>query len=121
MINKVLPVPKSRYTGAYGWETDLEEDNLILLARMYCHFDPRILEIGAEYGRSASAFAYALTQSDEFGQVEIHSLDLFPTDHGTVGDLLAFYKQTISQFEGKAKIKIEQGKNARRFIFKLVF
>lgn len=64
--------PPSPITQIPGWQTDAEEAALIDLARAV-PANGLILEIGAEWGRSAAAFALGSVQS-----VEIISVDLFP-------------------------------------------
>ncbi len=82
-------VPVSPHTGVPGWETDAEEDLLSFYASQVPE-KGRIVEIGAEYGRSAAAF---LMSSHE--TVDLISIDIFPMDHPEVGDLMAAYEANL--------------------------
>ncbi len=84
-------VPLSPYTGVPGWEEDIEEEVLIGLASKVPEHG-QIVEIGAEYGRSAAAL---LRGSDS--SVAVTSIDLFPTDHPVVGDLFAAYWNNLEE------------------------
>lgn len=66
--------PRAGITGVPGWETPAEQTYLVDLAH---DVKPEgvIVEIGAEYGMSASLFCFASRPS-----VIIHSIDLFPDD-----------------------------------------
>lgn len=69
-----VPAPRSGITGVPGWETAAEQDLLVKLAGDV----PKvglIVEVGAEYGMSASLFAHGAHPS-----VRIVSIDLFPDD-----------------------------------------
>lgn len=76
--------PKSIHTGVPGWESPNEENKLIELARLIPD-GGLIVEIGGEYGRSASQFLYATQGKD----IKVVTVDLFPTDHHVAGDLFA--------------------------------
>ena len=82
-------VPLSPYTGVPGWEEDGEE---MALAELAAHVPEGgvIVELGAEYGRSAATFCKHAKPS-----VMIVSIDLFPKDHPQVGDLLAAYTANL--------------------------
>jgi predicted O-methyltransferase YrrM len=82
-------VPVSPITGVPGWLSDSEEAELIRLAGLV-GTGGVIVEIGAEYGRSAAALCSGAAPS-----VTIISIDLFPTDHPVVGDLMAAYKSNL--------------------------
>jgi len=84
-------VPKSPHTGIPGWDTDAEEEMLIKLARTVPDGGV-IVEIGSEYGRSAGAFLLGSKRT-----VRLVSVDLFPTDHPLVGDLLAAYQGNVEE------------------------
>lgn len=67
-------VPRSPFTGAPGWETPAEEDELMVRAQNVPE-GGFIFEIGAEYGMSAAAFCKMAKPS-----VTIWSCDLFDVD-----------------------------------------
>ena len=92
-------VPKSDLTGVRGWLTSVEEAELIRLAQLYSPLNgATILELGGEYGRSASAFAYAL-QMGKRTHAQIHTIDLFPANHGVVGDLFKVWLENTAPFK----------------------
>lgn len=64
--------PLSHITGVPGWESQAEQELLVVLAR---HLQPGsiIVEIGSEFGMSASLFRYGAPPD-----VEIYCVDLFP-------------------------------------------
>lgn len=66
--------PTSYLTGVPGWETPSEQALLVRLAQKVPP-DGVIVEIGAEFGMSASLFAYGAAAT-----VDIYSIDLFPGD-----------------------------------------
>lgn len=66
--------PHSYITGVPGWETPGEQ-NLLLRLAQEVPLKGVIVEIGAEYGMSASLFCYGAHQT-----IEIVSIDLFPGD-----------------------------------------
>jgi len=76
--------PPSPVTGIPGWETPAEEQALIEYARRVPS-PGVIVEIGAEYGRSAAAFASATLDKP----TTIVSVDLFP------GDLLEHHRTNL--------------------------
>lgn len=82
--------PKSQYTGIPGWHDDIEERQLISLAQQFGK--KHVVEIGGEYGRSAGAFFYAL---QDRADVNIWTIDKFPTDHHAVGDLRAAWRHNV--------------------------
>lgn len=86
--------PKSVHTGVYGWETPPEENALIELVKQVPNRQAVIVELGGEYGRSASQFAYALRTYNKSGHV--YTIDLFPTNHPVVGDLMKAWYLNIS-------------------------
>lgn len=77
--------PRSSITGVPGWETDAEQRLLVELARGVPE-GGLIVEIGAEFGMSASLFAHATRGKSG---VRIVSVDLFP------GTMLAQHIQTL--------------------------
>ena len=77
--------------GVAGWHTEAEESLLIELATRVPD-SGRIVEVGGEYGRSACEFAFA-TRGTE---IEIFTIDLFPTNHPKVGDLLKTYNYHLN-------------------------
>jgi predicted O-methyltransferase YrrM len=88
--------PLSVTTGIPGWETPAEEVDLISLAS---GLNPNsvIVEIGGEYGRSASQFAVAVK---DIGGVKIFTVDVFPKDHhfgADYGGLLEVYRKNIDK------------------------
>lgn len=104
-------VPQSPITGVRGWLTDKEEQELIRLAQLYTpDTHAVILELGGEYGRSASAFAYALKHSPNS---EVHTIDLFPANHGVVGDLLPIWKENTEPLREWVKIIPHQCESSR--------
>lgn len=76
--------PRSYITGVPGWETPAEQELLVRLSADVPQ-GGLIVEIGAEYGMSASLFAYSAHSS-----VEIISLDLFP------GELLNQHRANLT-------------------------
>lgn len=66
--------PRSPFTGVPGWETQNEQEALLHYASQVPG-SGLILEIGGEYGMSASLFAKAAPQT-----VDIVTIDLFPGD-----------------------------------------
>jgi predicted O-methyltransferase YrrM len=87
--------PKSALTKVYGWETVAEEYALVELVKQLPAKDAVIVELGGEYGRSASEFAYALRAYGKQGHV--YTIDLFPTNHPVVGNLLDAWRVNISE------------------------
>lgn len=88
--------PLSKYTSVPGWETEAEEEALIYLAQTYVSNGGCVVEIGGEYGRSASEFGYALKNKK---RVRIFTIDLFPSTHhfaSQYGGLLNVWKQNIA-------------------------
>lgn len=66
--------PRSPFTGVPGWETQPEQQVLMLYASQVPN-GGIIVEIGGEFGQSASLFAKAADPS-----VDIFTFDLFPGD-----------------------------------------
>lgn len=117
MSNDFLPaegVPKSPFTGVPGWDTIDEERRLMDIAsKVKPH--GTIVELGVEYGRGTAAMATAAGPD-----VKIYSIDLFPTDHPLVGDLLEAHKHnlTVAGFAGRTiifKVDSKQAGEAWRF------
>lgn len=88
-VDKGIPV--SKLTGVPGWETDDEEDTLCFYASQVPE-NGVIVEIGAEYGRSASQFLKSSGPS-----VTVLSMDLFPMTHHAVGDLMDACKSNLQE------------------------
>ncbi len=86
-------VPISPITGIPGWETEAEEKHLIFYAGLVPDRGA-IVEIGAEYGRSAGAF---LTATKSHPEIKVYSIDLFPRDHHLVGDLRDTYTNNLKE------------------------
>ena len=86
--------PKSVTTGIPGWEQPSEEMLLIELARKYVPDNGIIVELGGETGRSAGQFLYATIEKEN---VIVHTIDLFPTDHHDVGDLMKAQRDNIRE------------------------
>lgn len=90
-------VPVSSATGVPGWRNapmEAEEKTIIRLASDFIPDDGIAVEIGTEYGRGASEIAFGVRQRSG---VQIFSIDLFPMDHGEVGDLLACWMANIEE------------------------
>jgi len=87
--------PLSIHTGCPGWETAAEENVLIDLVKRAPDKDAVIVELGGEYGRSASQFAFALLAHKKQGHV--YTVDLFPTDHPVVGRLWAAWHANLKE------------------------
>lgn len=77
--------PISDITGVPGWETPDEQNYLVELARQVPD-DGLIVEIGGEFGQSASLFARGAAD-----QVRIVTIDKFP------GDLLDQHRQNLDE------------------------
>lgn len=90
-------VPLSPITGVPGWEEDIEEEVLSFYAA-HVPAGGIIVELGAEYGRSAATFCRSAKPD-----VMIVSTDLFPYSHPEVGDLLVAYIANLraAGFEGR--------------------
>lgn len=95
--------PLSKLTNCPGWETESEQ---LVIAR-YCELIPadgRYLEIGGEYGMSASiACKYAPASA------EIVSIDLFPTP------ILHAHKSNLAEagFDGRSKQIVSDSKKVK--------
>lgn len=96
-------VPTSPLTGVPGWTADVEEVELRRLAALV-PAGGTIVEIGAEYGRSAAAFCSGADAS-----ATIISVDLFPFDHPVVGDLMAAYKSNLERAGFKDRTSVMRG------------
>lgn len=83
----------SRTTGVPGIETYAEEGALIQLA-LAVPESGVIVELGGEYGRSASQFAYALKLSGH-KSAKVYTVDLFPENHWFVGKLLLAWDSNL--------------------------
>ena len=77
--------PHSHITGVPGWESPAEQELLVRLAGDVPD-NGMIVEIGAEYGMSASLFALGSSPT-----VHIISIDLFP------GELLNYHQENLSE------------------------
>ncbi len=86
--------PKSQTTGVFGWESLREENALIHLARQI-PTNGTIVELGGEYGRSASQFAYAFKVDGKQGHV--YTVDIFPLNHPVVGNLQQAWYNNITE------------------------
>lgn len=75
----------SEFTGVPGWETVLEQETLAAYAKRVPH-GGNIVEIGAEFGMSASIFCQFADPS-----VDIYSIDLFP------GDLMTVHRENLAR------------------------
>jgi predicted O-methyltransferase YrrM len=84
--------PLAVLTGVPGWESDDEQALLFQLAQAVPE-SGQIVEIGAEYGMSASLFIAGAKPT-----VRITSVDLFP------GDMLAKYRNNLREagYEGRS-------------------
>ena len=87
-------IPVSKLTGVPGWETEAEEDTLCFYASQV-PMDGKIVEIGSEYGRSASQFLKSTTET-----IAVWSVDLFPMTHPLVGDLSVLQEQHRRELRG---------------------
>jgi predicted O-methyltransferase YrrM len=96
-------VPKSSRTGIPGWETEAEEERLIELASEV-RKGGTIVELGCEYGRSTANFLIGSHQT-----VAVISVDIFPTDHPEVGDLLETYQANVTPFVQDRRIGLMHG------------
>lgn len=85
----------SRTTGVPGIETYAEEGALIELA-LKVPEGGVIVELGGEYGRSASQFAYALKLNGH-QSAWVCTVDLFPSNHWYVGDLLDAWESNLEE------------------------
>lgn len=77
--------PHSYITGVPGWETPAEQELLVELAKAVPN-KGKIIEIGSEYGMSASLFCKAALPD-----VVIVCIDLFP------GDLMQVHQQNLTE------------------------
>lgn len=85
----------SRTTGVPGIETYAEEGALIQLA-LAVPEGGVIVELGGEYGRSASQFAYALKLNGH-KSAKVFTVDLFPENHWFVGNLLTAWMANLKE------------------------
>lgn len=88
----------SKQTSVPGWHSDLEAETLIQLTQEYVpHNSGVVVEIGGEYGKSASEFGYALKNKE---RAFIYTVDLFPTTHhlaAQYGGLLNVWRANIAE------------------------
>jgi predicted O-methyltransferase YrrM len=89
-MQPISGVPISPVTGVPGWESDDEEAKLSFYAGQV-PYDGLIVEIGAEYGRSAAAFLKGSLGHN----VRVISVDLWPMYHPVVGDLRAAFTSNL--------------------------
>lgn len=96
--------PTSIITGVPGWETPEEQRALLKYARLV-PINGTILEVGAEYGMSASIFCKGADPS-----VSIHSVDLMPLEKW------AKYRENLGEsgFTGRTHEVHLDSKSARR-------
>lgn len=91
-----IEAQKSKRTGIGGWHTEAEEDFLVSIVQTL-NFSPNeqitIVELGGEYGRSASEFAFALREKGYNGHV--YTVDNFTDKHPIVGNLLEAYTHNL--------------------------
>lgn len=89
----------SKQTGIPGWHSDREAEALIQLARQYVpQRDGIIVELGVEYGKSTSEFAYAVQTKPN---TRVVSVDLFPDNHhiaGQHGGLFAVWRRNLEEY-----------------------
>lgn len=77
--------PHSHITGVPGWESPAEQELLVKLAQAVPQ-NGAIIEVGAEYGMSASLFCFGAKSN-----VEIISYDLFP------GDMIQIHESNLTE------------------------
>ncbi len=80
--------PYSKITGVPGWETEHEQNLLLTLARKVPPGGV-IVEIGSEWGMSASLLCYGSQQRN----IAVHCVDLFPNDYR--GDMMAHHAHNL--------------------------
>lgn len=85
--------PLSRFTGCPGWETEPEQRLLVELAKDVPE-NGLIIEIGGEFGMSASLFCYGAPAT-----AEVITIDLFP------GNLIDLHRANLAEagFAGRTK------------------
>lgn len=93
--------PASKYTGVVGWESEHEQSLLVTLARKVSP-NGRIVEIGSEYGMSASCLAFGAVKS-----IEIHCVDLFPVDYR--GDFMVMHDANMRLAGLGERVKYHKG------------
>lgn len=93
--------PASPFTGVHGWETIAEQEALIHYAGLVPE-NGTIVEIGAEFGMSASLFCKAARPS-----VKIYSVDLFP------GDLMYVHQANLAAARLAGRSKQIKGDSAQ--------
>jgi predicted O-methyltransferase YrrM len=100
--------PISPFTGVPGWESKAEQECLIQLARKIppsrSDESTRIVEIGSEFGMSASLFCLA---ADPF--VFIHCIDLFP------GDMQAIHQANLARMGMSERVIYHKGNSQTDF------
>lgn len=89
--------PRSYITGVPGWETPAEQALLVRLAKDVPE-NGVIVEIGAEYGMSASLFACGAHQSVDITSVDLYPHDLFKAHQHNMK--LAGYHARTHQYKG---------------------
>lgn len=88
----------SKRTKIGGWHTEQEEDALVTLVENLSYPPDEqvvIVELGGEYGRSASEFAWALKQHNYNGH--IWTVDTFIENHEIVGNLLEAFTFNLKE------------------------
>lgn len=93
-----IEAQKSKRTGIGGWHTEQEEDALVTLVENLSYPPDEqvvIVELGGEYGRSASEFAWALKKHNYNGH--IWTVDTFIENHPIVGNLLEAFTQNLKE------------------------
>lgn len=100
-MNEYNGAPVSPFTGVPGWETFAEQEKLIELASQVPS-NGTIVEIGAEFGMSASLFCKVAQPG-----VKIYSVDLFP------GDLIHKHQANLARAGLGGRSKQITGDSAR--------
>ena len=90
--------PRSVITSVPGWETEAEQRYLVELAKTV-PADGLIVEIGAEWGQSASLWSYTMMGLPHGSSVDIVSIDTFQ------GDMLGAHQRNLAEagFNGRTK------------------
>lgn len=103
MISRYNP-PVSRQTLVPGWHTEGEADLLISLARRVPQ-DGLIVELGGEWGRSASEFLFA---TNDHSNVQVYTIDLFPDNYQDTGlNLMDILKRNLNEWTDNAPYKVD--------------
>lgn len=91
--NKGVPISES--TGVPGWHQHQDEEQVLIdYAEMFVPDGGLVVELGTEYSRSACEMAYGCRNKTG---VTVISIDLFPTNHGLVGDLWAAWAHNVRE------------------------